>query len=161
MVELTKKEKSAIKEATDTMAGRKFKAAIKEILQTPIEGTTDSREARKRKDKLETLGSAMAGKGVTSFKELMKKEKEKEFMTTTNREERKRREAARRSAMAGKGVATAKDGGLMEATAKLKAKGFSEGGAVVKDKIVSIDKSPNSGLITVKGFGAGRRTQCL
>ena len=51
-----------------------------------------------------------------------------------------------------------KDGGLAEATAKLKAKGFSEGGAVVKDKIVSIDSSPNSGLITVKGFGAGRKT---
>jgi len=49
-------------------------------------------------------------------------------------------------------------GGLAEATAKLKAKGFSEGGAVMKDKIVSIDTSPNSGLITVKGFGAGRRT---
>ena len=57
-----------------------------------------------------------------------------------------------------KKIAKVKDGGLMEATAKLKAKGFSEGGAVVKDKIVSIDKSPNSGLITVKGFGAGRRT---
>jgi len=49
-------------------------------------------------------------------------------------------------------------GGLAEATAKLKAKGFSEGGAVMKDKIVSIDTSPNSGLITVKGFGASRRT---
>ena len=49
-------------------------------------------------------------------------------------------------------------GGLAEATAKLKAKGFSEGGAVMKDKIVSIDTSPNSGLITVKGFGAGRKT---
>ena len=51
-----------------------------------------------------------------------------------------------------------KEGGLAEATAKLKAKGFSEGGAVMKDKIVSIDTSPNSGLITVKGFGASRRT---
>ena len=51
-----------------------------------------------------------------------------------------------------------KEGGLAEATAKLKAKGFSEGGAVVKDKIVSIDTSPNSGLITTKGFGASRRT---
>ena len=30
-----------------------------------------------------------------------------------------------------------KEGGLAEATAKLKAKGFSDGGAVVKDKIVS------------------------
>ena len=51
-----------------------------------------------------------------------------------------------------------KDGGLAEATAKLKAKGMKEGGMVVKDKTVAIDKSSNSGLITVKGFGAGRRT---
>ena len=51
-----------------------------------------------------------------------------------------------------------KGGGLMEATAKLKAKGFSEGGAVMKDKTVAMDKSPNSGLITTKGFGASRRT---
>ena len=51
-----------------------------------------------------------------------------------------------------------KGGGLMEATARLKAKGMKEGGMVVKDKVVSIDKSPNSGLITTKGFGAGRRT---
>lgn len=49
-------------------------------------------------------------------------------------------------------------GGLAEATAKLKAKGFEDGGMVVKDKIVSIDTSPNSGLITTKGFGASRRT---
>ena len=49
-------------------------------------------------------------------------------------------------------------GGLAEATAKLKAKGMKEGGMVVKDKVVSIDKSPNSGLITTKGFGASRRT---
>ena len=51
-----------------------------------------------------------------------------------------------------------KGGGLMEATAKLKAKGMKDGGMVVKEKIVAIDKSPNSGLITTKGFGAGRRT---
>jgi hypothetical protein len=55
------------------------------------------------------------------------------------------------------------EGGLMEATAKLKAKGMQAGGEVKaemtkKDKVVSIDKSPNSGLITTKGFGAGRRT---
>ena len=49
-------------------------------------------------------------------------------------------------------------GGLAEATAKLKAKGLKDGGMVVKDKVVAIDKSPNSGLITTKGFGAGRRT---
>ena len=59
---------------------------------------------------------------------------------------------------AGKSVKEMAGGGLAEATAKLKAKGFSEGGAVMKDKIVSIDKSPNSGLITTKGFGASRRT---
>jgi len=57
-----------------------------------------------------------------------------------------------------KSVPGAKAGGLMEATAKLKAKGMKEGGMVVKDKTVAIDKSPNSGLITTKGFGAGRRT---
>ena len=57
-----------------------------------------------------------------------------------------------------KSVPGAKAGGLMEATAKLKAKGMKEGGMVVKDKVVAIDKSPNSGLITTKGFGAGRRT---
>ena len=51
-----------------------------------------------------------------------------------------------------------KAGGLAEATAKLKAKGMKDGGMVVKEKIVAIDTSPNSGLITVKGFGAGRRT---
>ena len=55
-------------------------------------------------------------------------------------------------------LAMVKGGGLMEATAKLKAKGFSEGGAVMKDKTVAMDKSPNSGLITTKGFGASRRT---
>ena len=59
---------------------------------------------------------------------------------------------------ADRNLASAKAGGLMEATAKLKAKGMKEGGMVVKDKVVAIDKSPNSGLITVKGFGAGRRT---
>ena len=51
-----------------------------------------------------------------------------------------------------------KDGGLAEATAKLKAKGLKDGGMVVKDKVVAIDTSPNSGLITTKGFGAGRKT---
>jgi len=58
----------------------------------------------------------------------------------------------------GKSVKEMAGGGLAEATAKLKAKGFSEGGAVMKDKVVSIDTSPNSGLITTKGFGASRRT---
>ena len=57
-----------------------------------------------------------------------------------------------------KSVPGAKAGGLMEATAKLKAKGMKDGGMVVKEKIVAIDKSPNSGLITTKGFGASRRT---
>ena len=55
-------------------------------------------------------------------------------------------------------LAMVKGGGLMEATARLKAKGMKEGGMVVKEKVVAIDKSPNSGLITTKGFGAGRST---
>ena len=71
-------------------------------------------------------------------------------------ERRKEKEAAiLKKAEAGLGM---KEGGLAEATAKLKAKGLKDGGMVVKDKVVAIDKSPNSGLITVKGFGAGRRT---
>ena len=49
-------------------------------------------------------------------------------------------------------------GGLVDATAKLKAKGMKDGGMVVKEKVVSIDTSPNSGLITQRGFGASRRT---
>ena len=75
-------------------------------------------------------------------------------------EKRKEKEskAFLKRAEAGLGM---KEGGLAEATAKLKAKGLKDGGMVVKDKVVAIDKSPNSGLITVKGFGAGRRTQCL
>ena len=72
-------------------------------------------------------------------------------------EQRKEKEskAFLKRAEAGLGM---KEGGLAEATAKLKAKGLKDGGMVVKDKVVAIDKSPNSGLITVKGFGAGRRT---
>ena len=58
----------------------------------------------------------------------------------------------------GKSVKEMAGGGLAEATAKLKAKGLKDGGMVVKDKVVAIDTSPNSGLITVKGFGAGRKT---
>jgi len=158
MTELTKKELASLKEAKDTMSVRQFENAINEVLETPRKATTDSMEARKLKNKLETLGSAKAGKGVTSFKELMKKEKEKGFMTTSTREQRKKIEGAKRSAMAGKGVATAKGGGLMEATARLKAKGMKDGGMVVKEKVVAMDKSPNSGLITTKGFGASRRT---
>ena len=158
MTELTKKELASLKEAKDTMSVRQFENALNKVLETPIKATTDSMEARKQKNKLETLGSAKAGKGVTSFKELMKKEKEKGFMTTSTREQRKKVEEAKRSAMAGKGVATAKGGGLMEATARLKAKGMKDGGMVVKEKVVAMDKSPNSGLITTKGFGASRRT---
>ena len=67
----------------------------------------------------------------------------------------KKSKAILERAKAGMGM---KEGGLAEATAKLKAKGMKDGGMVVKEKIVAIDTSPNSGLITVKGFGAGRRT---
>ena len=51
-----------------------------------------------------------------------------------------------------------KRGGLAEATARLKAQELSAGGTVIKTKTVAIDKSPNSGLITQRGFGASRRT---
>ena len=49
-------------------------------------------------------------------------------------------------------------GGLAEATARLRAQEFSAGGTVIKTKTVAIDKSPNSGLITQRGFGASRKT---
>ena len=49
-------------------------------------------------------------------------------------------------------------GGLAEATARLKAQELSAGGTVIKTKTVAIDKSPNSGLITQRGFGASRKT---
>ena len=68
---------------------------------------------------------------------------------------REKKEAILKRAKAKMGM---KEGGLAEATAKLKAKGFEDGGMVVKDKVVAIDKSPNSGLITQRGFGASRRT---
>ena len=51
-----------------------------------------------------------------------------------------------------------KRGGLAEATARLKAQELSAGGTVIKTKTVAIDKSPNSGLITQRGFGASRKT---
>ena len=117
MVELTKQELAAIQEAKDTMSARKFKNAIKEILETPAKVTTDNIERRKEATKLKALQEMKSDKAYSL-----------------------------------------KGGGLAEATAKLKAKGMKEGGMVVKEKVVAIDKSPNSGLITTKGFGAGRRT---
>ena len=51
-----------------------------------------------------------------------------------------------------------KRGGLAEATARLKAQELSAGGTVIKTKTVAMDKSPNSGLITQRGFGASRKT---
>ena len=88
------------------------------------------------------------------------KDAPEEFMREQKKKKMKKKFGRGRAASAAQqeDMSFMKEGGLAEATAKLKAKGFSEGGAVVKDKIVSIDKSPNSGLITVKGFGAGRRT---
>ena len=49
-------------------------------------------------------------------------------------------------------------GGLAEATARLRAQELSAGGTVIKTKTVAMDKSPNSGLITQRGFGASRKT---
>ena len=83
-----------------------------------------------------------------------------EFMREQKKKKMKKRFAQGRAKTAQQqaDMSFMKEGGLAEATARLKAKGMKEGGMVVKDKIVAIDTSPNSGLITVKGFGAGRRT---
>ena len=137
------KHKNGLKEATAKLKAQGFKAGGEVKAEMTKKEKSAIKEARReamRRMKDDT------GEFLTTVQELVGKEgkgpvgqRVKEMNKT-------------------KKIAKVKDGGLMEATAKLKAKGFSEGGAVVKDKIVSIDKSPNSGLITVKGFGAGRRT---
>ena len=88
------------------------------------------------------------------------KDAPEEFMSEQKKKKMKKRFAQGRAKTAQQqaDMSFMKEGGLAEATARLKAKGMKEGGMVVKDKIVAIDTSPNSGLITVKGFGAGRRT---
>ena len=88
------------------------------------------------------------------------KDAPEEFMREQKKKKMKKKFGRGRAASAAQqeDMSFMKEGGLAEATAKLKAKGLKDGGMVVKDKIVAIDKSPNSGLITVKGFGAGRRT---
>ena len=90
------------------------------------------------------LEAATTVRGVLTTEK--KKRKEKKGMTGDKKN------------MTGDEAYSLAGGGLAEATAKLKAKGFKDGGMVVKDKTVAMDKSPNSGLITVKGFGASRRT---
>ncbi len=130
MVELTKKDKAAIREAQ--------REAMKRLKEDTGEFVTTVQEL---------VGKEGKGPVGQRVREMKKKTKGKGGPTI---------EPGRPSPR-GK-LAMVKGGGLMEATAKLKAKGMKEGGMVVKDKVVAIDKSPNSGLITVKGFGAGRRT---
>ena len=98
-----------------------------------------------------------AGTFMTTVTELVTKEGKGPAGKRVSEINKNKKSSMKNIGMQGR-VAKAKGGGLMEATAKLKAKGMKEGGMVVKDKVVSIDKSPNSGLITTKGFGAGRRT---
>ena len=86
------------------------------------------------------------------------KDAPEEFMREQKKKKIKKFTKGRKATASQADVSFMKEGGLAEATAKLKAKGMKEGGMVVKDKVVSIDTSPNSGLITTKGFGAGRRT---
>ena len=87
----------------------------------------------------------------------------KNFKNMTPEEKRKHYEryllrlAADEKAKGGE-IKKFKRGGLAEATARLKAQELSAGGTVIKTKTVAIDKSPNSGLITQRGFGASRRT---
>ena len=134
MVELTKKDKEVIKQI---MMNKQFNRMLEEKIAKP-KFTTDNRERRKKKE----AKKAMTGDEAYS----MKKESKGGPLG----------EAARPSPK-GKPVMV-KGGGLMEATANLKAKGMKDGGMVMKDKTVAMDKSPNSGLITTKGFGASRRT---
>ena len=86
------------------------------------------------------------------------KDAPEEFAREKMKELRKKFTKGRQATASKADMSFMKEGGLAEATAKLKAKGLKEGGMVVKDKTVAIDTSPNSGLITTKGFGASRRT---
>ena len=113
----------------------------------------------KLSDLLEGLKPMMKSKPSPTF-EGGKMKNVKDAPEEFAREQKKKRfaQGRARTAQQQADMSFMKEGGLAEATAKLKAKGMKEGGMVVKDKVVAIDKSPNSGLITVKGFGAGRRT---
>ena len=112
-------------------------------------------------DLLEGLKPMMKSKPSPTFeggKMQTIKDAPEEFAREKMKELRKKFTKGRQATASKADMSFMKEGGLAEATAKLKAKGLKEGGMVVKDKVVAIDKSPNSGLITTKGFGAGRRT---
>ena len=129
--EILKDERSLLQKARD------------ELAELPM----DELRAFIKKSKSKNRGNpkeAGASLEVTKFKKSPTKERQKP--------------RGGRFTDADRDLAFARGGGLMEATANLKARGMKEGGMVVKEKIVAIDTSPNSGLITVKGFGARRRT---
>ena len=50
----TEKEKLAIEEAKDTMSAKRFRNAIKELVETPVRVTTDNIERRKKATKTGT-----------------------------------------------------------------------------------------------------------
>ena len=143
MTRLNKAELAAIQEAISTTPKSRTRITprLKEVLEKNM----------KLSDLLDDLKPIMKSNPSPTFEG-----GKMQTIKDAPEERRKEKEAAiLKRAKAKMGM---KEGGLAEATAKLKAKGMKEGGMVVKDKVVSIDKSPNSGLITVKGFGAGRRT---
>ena len=123
-----------------------------------VQGIKDAPEERRRTSKQSKGPAGMTEKELKESK-IGKRMSKKRFLEELKRVTPKTGDTLLlKPEMMGKDIGLMKDGGLAEATAKLKAKGFEDGGMVVKDKVVAIDKSPNSGLITVKGFGAGRRT---
>ena len=135
MTNLNKAETGAFAELKE--AEKKIKKIIErdgKIFKLLEDGSIEALKDRPMMQEFIKNKSKKKNDGVISFEELENKQKNKPK------------------------IMKAAKGGLAEATAKLKAKGMKEGGMVVKDKVVAIDKSPNSGLITVKGFGAGRRT---
>ena len=115
-----------------------------------LEVTTKERKKEKKEPIVITLTKGQV-QGVKDAPEEFAREQKKKM-------KKKFAQGRARTAQQQADMSFMKEGGLAEATAKLKAKGMKEGGMVVKDKVVAIDTSPNSGLITVKGFGAGRRT---
>ena len=137
-----------------------------------VQGIKDAPEERRRTSK---QSKGPAGMTEKELKDLKAKKRLRSMRTATpasrtytprgmemgpdlRSDEQKMKDAIDSLLAKGGEVKKLKGGGLAEATAKLKAKGFEDGGMVVKDKVVAIDTSPNSGLITTKGFGAGRKT---
>ena len=165
----------------------KQKDVLKKLRDTERQGLTEKqkdflkKQAEKLKEKLDDLkekkdpetGPTFPRREIIPFRKFKEGERfpgmepfyrfPKNFDKMTPEQRRKEYERylmlleAKKNAKGGE-IKKFKRGGLAEATARLKAQELSAGGTVIKTKTVAMDKSPNSALITQRGFGASRRT---